>query len=116
MFEDSVHYLSQLMWVLGNMLWALGNIVVYKNGDDDPQYFLNIGISDKHLRYYAAWVLFAAYWPIILLYCIWIPLTFTGGFTKHRESEMRSQERDVESEEKTGKESVRNNPLHSQEI
>ena len=26
--EDCVHYLSQLMWVLGNMFWALGNIFV----------------------------------------------------------------------------------------
>ena len=34
MMEDSVHYLSQLMWVLGNMLWALGNVFTNVNGDD----------------------------------------------------------------------------------
>lgn len=34
MMEDCVHYLSQLMWVIGNMLWALGNVFVDVNGDD----------------------------------------------------------------------------------
>jgi hypothetical protein len=34
MMIDTVHYLTQLMWVGGNMAWALGNIYVNKDGDD----------------------------------------------------------------------------------
>lgn len=29
-------------------------------------------------RWYSSWLLFTAYFPIIILYSIWIPLTFSG--------------------------------------
>ncbi len=32
------------------------------------------------MRWWACWVLFAAYWPIIILYLVWIPLTIKGAF------------------------------------
>lgn len=39
--EDTLHYVAQLMWVLGNMFWALGEI--YVNPDDDaPIYLFNM--------------------------------------------------------------------------
>ena len=37
MMIDSVHYITQLMWVLGNFSWALGNIFVNRHSDD-PAY------------------------------------------------------------------------------
>jgi hypothetical protein len=34
------------------------------------------------MRWFASWVLFAAYWPIIILYLVWIPLTIMGKFPR----------------------------------
>eukprot|EP01040_Poterioochromonas_malhamensis_P012557 gene12557-13746_t len=81
MMEDCVHYLSQLMWVIGNMLWALGNVFVDVNGDDTAYPIFVISRPAKaRMRWWACWVLFAAYWPIIILYLVWIPLTIKGAF------------------------------------
>lgn len=35
--EDCVHYLAQLMWVIGNMMWALGNVYTNQDGDDSAR-------------------------------------------------------------------------------
>ncbi len=63
--EDCVHYLAQLMWVIGkrrvielyqskanyavlwlvfiaNMLWALGNMFIGSDADDNPTYIFNM--------------------------------------------------------------------------
>ncbi len=32
------------------------------------------------MRHAAAWMLFAAFWPIIILYLVWIPLTILKKF------------------------------------
>lgn len=78
--EDTMHYVAQLMWVIGNMFWALGQI--YVNQDDDAAFYLFDMSNDTkyHMRYIASWVLFAAYWPLIILYCVWIPLTLWNKF------------------------------------
>lgn len=80
MLDDAVHYFAQLLWVVGNMLWAMGNIFVDSDTDDDPRFIFKMLPHGAHLRWYAAWVLFAAYWPIVLLYAVWLPLTFSGHF------------------------------------
>jgi hypothetical protein len=35
MMVDTVHYFSQLMWVIGNMVWAMGELW-YPGFDDTP--------------------------------------------------------------------------------
>lgn len=43
--EDSVHYLAQLMWVIGNMLWAIGNIFIEgSDGEDDPSFIFDMSV------------------------------------------------------------------------
>jgi len=37
MMEDCAHYLSQLLWVVGNMCWAMGNVYVNVDGDDSAK-------------------------------------------------------------------------------
>lgn len=36
-------------------------------------------------RWIASWVMFSAYFPLLLLYCIWIPLTLAGKIPKEVE-------------------------------
>jgi len=79
MMVDTVHYFSQLMWVFGNMVWALGNIFVNEDGDDSAFLMWHSSASSRaQCRWYASWILFSAYFPLVVLYCIWVPLTFMG--------------------------------------
>ncbi len=73
------------------MLWAMGNIFVYSDTDDDPRFIFKMFPSNAHLRWAASWVLFAAYWPIIGLYCVWLPLTFSGHFKRKEEKEEKEK-------------------------
>ncbi len=34
--------------------------------------------AQRQCRFCASWILFAAYFPLVLLYCVWLPLTFMG--------------------------------------
>lgn len=89
MMEDCVHYLAQLMWVVGNMMWALGNIFVNYNDDDNATgLFFVTPAATVHMRWFASWVLFAAYWPIIILYIVWIPMTLMGKFPESARDSM----------------------------
>jgi len=83
MWEDTIHYISQLMWVIGNMMWALGNIFI-DTDDEARTMFLTARNAQSHMRWIAGWVLFTAYWPIIILYCVWIPLTLYKKFPEQQ--------------------------------
>eukprot|EP01034_Spumella_vulgaris_P021726 gene21726-27779_t len=79
MMVDTVHYVTQLLWVGGNMAWALGNIYVNRGGDDSAYDMFTISLdAQRQCRYAASWILFTSYIPIVLLYCVWLPLTFMG--------------------------------------
>eukprot|EP01033_Poteriospumella_lacustris_P014852 gene14852-10620_t len=95
MLDDAAHYLAQLLWVVGNLLWALGNLFVDADTDDDPRFVFQMRPRGAHMRWYAAWALFAALWPIALLYCVWLPLTVSGHF---RRSAARTGDGAVDSE------------------
>lgn len=30
------------------------------------------------MRWLSSWILFASFWPIVILYAVWIPLTLMG--------------------------------------
>ena len=34
--------------------------------------------AQQQCRYAASWILFTAYIPIVILYCVWLPLTYMG--------------------------------------
>jgi hypothetical protein len=120
MMDDAVHYFSQLMWVIGNMLWAMGNIFVYADSDDNPRFIFKMYPTNAHLRWAASWTLFAAFWPIIALYCVWLPLTFSGHFQKkeqrekltEKEKQFRAQETGAAKPEANSNSSTVNNVLH----
>lgn len=84
MMEDCVHYLAQLLWVIGNMFWAMGNIFFLGTDDDADDAAYNMFHLDQagraRLRNWASWCLFIAYWPLIILYAVWIPLTLMNKF------------------------------------
>lgn len=42
--------------------------------------------AHARMRWFAAWVLFAAFWPLILLYLVWIPLSIMKKFPEDRQS------------------------------
>eukprot|EP01039_Chlorochromonas_danica_P007052 gene7052-7798_t len=81
MLIDCVHYTAQLMWVIANALWALGEIFgVPGYGDDDAPHSV-FEFSDEAVarcRWWSSWMLIAAYVPIVMLYCVWLPLTCMG--------------------------------------
>lgn len=84
MMEDCLHYVAQLLWVVGNMFWAMGNIFILSDddGSDDSAYnmFAMTAAAKARLRNWGSWMLFVAYWPLILLYLVWIPMTLRGVF------------------------------------
>ena len=86
MIIDHAHYSAQFLWVMGNWTWALGEI--YYSNRDKPHPLWEV-ISDeatKTCRFYSSWILVAAYIPIMVLYCIWLPLTCLGRL-EHIEEE-----------------------------
>ncbi len=75
---DTVHYIAQLMWVLANAVWALSEIFLIAESDD-PIYLFNFSSAAVHeARWYSSWLLLLSYFPIIILYLIWLPLTLVG--------------------------------------
>ncbi|RYY85600.1 hypothetical protein EON63_07225 [archaeon] len=83
MMEDCVHYIAQLLWVVGNMMWAIGNVFVNNQDDNDDAAYYIFDMSEAaraRMRYFASWMLFVAYWPLIILYMVWIPMTFKNVF------------------------------------
>lgn len=82
MMEDCVHYFAQLIWVIGNMMWALGNIYILEDDTDDAAYpMFNMNREARaRMRNWGSWVLLSAYFPLIILYVVWIPMTFEQKF------------------------------------
>jgi hypothetical protein len=78
---DMAHYIAQLIWVLGNMLWAMGEVTAITGETDDGTAYFIFSLSPeaaRQCRWYSAWLLFAAYVPIAMLYFVWLPLTCMG--------------------------------------
>jgi hypothetical protein len=71
LFVDLIHYLSQLIWVTSNIVWAFSELFTI-DSDIEPNFK-----SNKHHtgRFIASIILLLSWFPIICLYCIWLPLT-----------------------------------------
>jgi len=72
-----VHYISMLMWVIGNMMWALGELF-YASDDDPEQLLRGSRPENKNCRWWASWCLIWSFLPLLVLHCVWIPLTLAG--------------------------------------
>jgi hypothetical protein len=79
MMVDCVHYVAVLIWVMGNFTWAVGELFVSSHDDYPYSMWDTSEAARGQLRWWAAWVMFSAYIPIVLLYAVWLPLTYTGA-------------------------------------
>ena len=90
MIIDHVHYISQLLWVGGNLAWAAGELFT---DDDDPLSLWHGGHREiNSARFWSSWLLLASFFPIILLYLIWIWMTLTGRIEDEGSSRSSSKE------------------------
>ena len=86
MIIDHAHYCAQFLWVMGNWTWALGEIYYSNRDKPHPLWEINSDEATKTCRFYSSWILVIAYIPIMVLYCIWLPLTCLGRL-EHIEAE-----------------------------
>ena len=86
MIIDHAHYCAQFLWVMGNWTWALGEIYYSNRDKPHPLWEINSIEATKTCRFYSSWILVIAYIPIMVLYCIWLPLTCLGRL-EHIEAE-----------------------------
>ena len=85
MIIDHAHYVAQFFWVVGNSIWAIGEI--WYSNRDYPFPLGEFSTESVHTcRFYSSWTLLFAYAPILVLYCIWLPLTCLGRL-EHIEAE-----------------------------
>ena len=102
---ECTFYLATILWITGNALWAFGEL--YCGLDDDgvgPIFIFSMShVSREDLRYWASWALFIAYWPIIILLCIWMPLTYYG---KIRPVSLEQCLKDIEEEDEDDNDDV----------
>jgi len=74
---DTVHFSAQLLWVIGNSVWAMGEF--FFEGYDEPLImWVSSDEAFRTARWYSSWILFSAFFPIILMYMVWVPLTYSG--------------------------------------
>jgi len=68
---DHAHYVSVMLWVLGNAVWACGELWF---GYFDTAYPLTArGWEPLHTaRWWSSWVMISAYTSIVILYTIWM--------------------------------------------
>jgi len=77
MIIDHAHYCAQLIWVIGNGTWALGELF-WTNDDDPEDIFGPARRGGGNARFFASWFLLLSYVPILILYCVWVPLSCMG--------------------------------------
>lgn len=70
---DMCHYISQFIWVSANIIWAYGELFVTKFPDEPQKLFYPEKIT---YRWFSSVLLVCAWLPIIILYFLWIPLTY----------------------------------------
>lgn len=70
LFVDSMHYISQTIWVSSNIIWAFSELF-YLDSNNPPKLY---DMSNITGRYISSFVLIFSWTPIIILYCVWLPL------------------------------------------
>lgn len=91
LFVDLIHYISQLIWVCGNITWAFCELFSI-GGDSKPNF------NDKNTtgRFCAGIILLISWIPIICLYGIWLPLTVMKKITQEPGTEQTNSPMHVE--------------------
>lgn len=108
---DCMHYVAQLMWVMGNFTWALCEIFVLDSKDDDKvvDNIFDVRFPSQYQgRWWASWVLFFAYFPVFGLYMIWLPLTCTGRLSA---ADIPENEKFINHDKSSGESSNRKSSL-----
>jgi hypothetical protein len=70
--------------VIANLVWAGGELY---NFFDDPESL--VSGDDEALsspRFWSTWLLITAYFPIVILYCVWIHMTCAGEIPSNSEA------------------------------
>ena len=103
---DHVHYISLLMWVIGNGTWALGELY-WINNDDPETLFRGSRPENANARWWASWILLFSYLPLLIVHIYWIPLSTCTDIIPdhHQDSTPYSDVRD-------GNGRSSENPLH----
>jgi hypothetical protein len=81
-----VHFVVVLVWVIGNSVWALGDLFV-DDYDDPLVMWRRSADSLKTARWYSSWVLFADLIPIVVMYSVWITLTYSGRLSQQQQQQ-----------------------------
>lgn len=90
---DHVHYVSLLLWVIGNGTWALGEL--YWIDNDDPETLLRGSRPENaNARWWASWILIFSYFPLFILHCYWIPLSLCTNVIQDEPRLCSKQEQD----------------------
>jgi hypothetical protein len=74
MFVDVIHYSAQLIWIFSNLTWAF--VELYTVGSDNPVSFSDGINHHPNGRFAASFILLLSLIPIVILYFIWLPLTY----------------------------------------
>lgn len=79
MFIDHIHYISQFIWVSGNIVWAFGEMYHPTGFHDDAIDVTYLSSNDYfYLRWWAGWIFVTALLILAPLYLYWIPATYFG--------------------------------------
>lgn len=72
MAVDFSHYMSQLIWLIANIVWSAGELFMLTS-DDTHSIFVTEPMT---CRWLASIILLSAFIPIIVLYLIWLPMSY----------------------------------------
>ncbi len=77
---DHAHYVSVMLWVMGNAIWACGEL--WFANYDDAYSLTSHGFGPYHTaRWWSSWVMISAYTSIVMLYTMWIYWSYHGDET-----------------------------------
>ncbi len=85
LFVDLIHYISQLIWVFSNITWAFSELF-YLDSDTPPNYYERFNHKTNG-RTIASIILIISWFPIIMLYFIWLPLTVSNKINSENTNE-----------------------------
>jgi hypothetical protein len=63
------------MWVTANVMWGATELF----GGENPAPMDALPSPLTNGRWYAAWLLVAAFYPVVVLYAVWVPATLHGA-------------------------------------
>lgn len=77
---DFTHYISQLTWLIANIVWSTGELFEITSDDVPNSLFIQGNFT---FRWLASVILALTFFPIILFYIVWIPLSYFGQIKEY---------------------------------